>query len=32
VARTHQADEADAELESILPEATDNELPRYVAG
>ena len=32
VARTHRGGEADAELESILPEATENELPRYVAG
>src|SRR3954447_424550 len=30
VARTHRGGEADAELESILPEATENELPRYV--
>jgi multidrug efflux pump len=32
VARTHRADEADADVQTILPEASEAELPRYVAG
>jgi len=31
VARTHRADEADADLQAILPEAAESEIPRYVA-